>query len=210
MVTLFFLRHGESEYNAQGLIQGQTDISLSQKGMQQARLLARRLQKTTKVSHIISSDLKRTQQTCDIFREYFSVPYVMDSRWREIFWGNWEKQNWQELRKKAEFKKYLSQWYTYKEHQGESWQDVTERVKPCLQEMFNDSEEKQILVVTHGGIIRVCLLELLGLPKQYYSFVIENASITEFEKKENRWIAKRINDFAHVEITDTENTTRLI
>lgn len=197
--VLYLIRHGETTYNSEGLTQGQSDVPLSEYGKTQVRILAERLQKTIRVDCLISSDLTRAQESAAILQEYFSVPLTLDSRWREIFWGNWEKKAWVELKKTPQFVQYLADWYGYKGHGGESWEDLAVRIRPALTDIAQQYADQRIVVLTHGGVIRIALFEILQLVHRYYSITIDNASISEAIFRENRWTVKRINDIAHLE-----------
>jgi broad specificity phosphatase PhoE len=204
-IILYLIRHGESAYNSQGLIQGQCDVLLSDKGRRQVCTLGERMKKTTPVDMIITSDLVRAQETAKILSAYVPVSPIVDRRWREIFWGSWQGRTWQEIVKLPEFAVYLQEWYTYQGHGGESWQEVGSRIRGALDDIERQHFGKRIAIVTHGGTSRVTLIEALRLPPRYYPFNSDNASITELVFEEKRWRLRRLNDAAHLEGSTLED-----
>lgn len=205
MINLYLIRHGQSQYNSQGLIQGQRDISLSDNGRSQVRALAKRLQLTSSIDLIITSDLKRASETAAIINEYIPSPVVSDARWREILWGDWEGKSWPEVAHHPTFKTYLEEWYEYRGHGGESWSQTAQRVAAALAEIEQTCEGKRVAVVTHGGLSRIALIVALKLTPRYYPFSSDNTSITELWLQDKVWRLKRLNDSAHLENTGLED-----
>jgi broad specificity phosphatase PhoE len=74
------------------------------------------------------------------------------------------------------------------------------RIRKALQNIYEQYITKNILVVTHGGSIRLAIMEALKLPSRHYPFIFENTSITELVYKENRWWLSRMNDASHLEL----------
>src|SRR5919206_1493774 len=89
MTTLLLVRHGETDWNAEGRLQGHTDRPLNEHGRRQAKELAGRLAGED-VHAIYASDLARAKETAEILGERLGLPVVVDSDLREKNWGNWE------------------------------------------------------------------------------------------------------------------------
>ena len=87
MITLYIVRHGETEENANGILQGHLQGHLTELGRQQARDLRERIAKEIRPEHIESSDLQRTLDTADILNEAWGVPVVASPLLRERDWG---------------------------------------------------------------------------------------------------------------------------
>ena len=86
---IVFVRHGETAYNASGRYQGHTQISLNERGFQQAHVVAQRL-RYTRFDALYSSDLLRAIQTADAIAQYHSLPVIQHAGFREIDVGLWE------------------------------------------------------------------------------------------------------------------------
>src|SRR5690242_8696605 len=89
MATLLLVRHGETDWNAEGRLQGQTDRPLNEYGRRQARELAERLAGDGVVA-IYASDLSRAKETAEIVGGRLGLPVVVDPDLRERNWGTWE------------------------------------------------------------------------------------------------------------------------
>ena len=89
MTTLLLVRHGETDWNAEGRLQGHTDRPLSDYGRGQARGLAEELE-GEELEAIYASDLARARETAEIVGERLGLPVVLDPDLREKDWGTWE------------------------------------------------------------------------------------------------------------------------
>jgi probable phosphoglycerate mutase len=140
----WFLRHGETDYNAQGLSQGALDISLNANGRAQAAaagpLLAGR-----GIIGIISSPMVRTRETTDIVNQSLNLPVSFEPDLREVIFGGMEG-------------KPLSPWFTswmdgsYTPEGAESFAALTARIEAVLTRLL--ALPGPILIVAHGGVFR--------------------------------------------------------
>ena len=148
MTTLLLVRHGETDWNAEGRLQGQTDRPLSDYGRRQARQLAEELE-SEELEAIYSSDLARARETAEIVRERLGLPVVLDPDLREKDWGTWEGLTSVE-RDRVEFV-------------GESTEAHRDRMLRSLRRISESHPgDGQVLVVTHGGSMRRVQTAALG------------------------------------------------
>src|SRR5262252_2076150 len=89
MTTLLLVRHGETDWNAEGRLQGHTDRPLSDFGRRQARALADELAGDSIVA-VYASDLSRARETAEIVAAQLGLEVALDPRLREKDWGTWE------------------------------------------------------------------------------------------------------------------------
>jgi broad specificity phosphatase PhoE len=148
MTTLLLVRHGETDWNADGRLQGQTDRPLSDYGREQARQLAEELDDEG-LEAIYSSDLSRARETAEIVGERLGLPVVLDPDLREKDWGNWEGLTAVE-RDRVEFV-------------GESTGAHKERILRALRRISERHPAGRVLVVTHGGSMRRVQVAALGM-----------------------------------------------
>lgn len=148
MTELLLVRHGETDWNAEGRLQGHTDRPLSEYGRSQASRLAADLEGED-VEAIYSSDLARARETAEIVGERIGLPVVLDPGLREKDWGNWEGLTAVE-RDRVEFV-------------GESTEAHQERMLQALQRIAERHPAGRVLVVTHGGSMRRVQTVVLGL-----------------------------------------------
>jgi broad specificity phosphatase PhoE len=148
MTTLLLVRHGETDWNADGRLQGQTDRPLSDFGRRQARQLADDLA-NEELAAVYSSDLSRARETAEIVAERLGLPVVLDPDLREKDWGTWEGLTAVE-RDRVEFV-------------GESTEAHQERILRALRRIAGRHPgDRSVLVVTHGGSMRRVQTAALG------------------------------------------------
>jgi len=166
---IWLVRHGLTDWNTQQRFCGHSDVPLSAQGRVQARWLAQRLQEE-KISTIYTSDLARARETAEIIasRRTQEVPVNLSAAWREIDFGAWEGLTYAEIAER--FKDQLG-FFTdpvqYSPLGGESLAYVLQRVQAELAVIAcsgNLPVEGDLVIVSHGGPLRVLLCSLLGVP----------------------------------------------
>jgi glucosyl-3-phosphoglycerate phosphatase len=161
-VKLLLVRHGESVWNAQRLLQGQRDLSLSEKGRIQAQQL-RPVVQAHAPEHVLSSDLARAQETAHLLG--YTQP-GLETVWREAFLGDWEGASIETLRQ-TQSEKYRA-WRDgmFDPPNSEGFAKFRERIKHAI-DALSSLPVSSVLVVTHGGVVRAALQALFALsPKQ--------------------------------------------
>src|SRR3954451_7890805 len=148
MTTLLLVRHGETDWNAEGRLQGHTDRPLSDYGRSQAQQVAEELG-GEELEAIYSSDLARARETAEIVGERLGLPIVLDPDLREKDWGTWEGLTPVE-RDRVEFV-------------GESTEAHQERILRALRRIAERHPGGRVLVVTHGGSMRRVQTAALGM-----------------------------------------------
>lgn len=157
--TIYFIRHGETEWNRLGRLQGQMDIPINPAGRGQAKrnggVLAEVLDAADGID-FVASPLTRTRQTMEILRAVIGLDergYRTDDRLVEIRFGVWEGLSWVDLKRdqRAAVRARRADPFNYVVPGGESYAMVTKRVLDWLGDV-----ERDTVVVAHGGIMR-CL-----------------------------------------------------
>jgi broad specificity phosphatase PhoE len=149
VTTLLLVRHGETDWNADGRLQGHTDRPLSDFGRRQAQQLAAELE-GEELEAIYSSDLARARETAEIVAERLGLPVALEPDLREKDWGNWEGLTAVE-RDRVEFV-------------GESTEAHQQRMLRALQQISERHPgQGRILVVTHGGSMRRVQTAAMGM-----------------------------------------------
>jgi len=148
VTTLLLVRHGETDWNFDGRLQGHTDRPLSDFGRRQARQLADELA-DEELEAIYASDLARARETAEIVGERLGLATVLDPDLREKDWGTWEGLTAVE-RDRVEFV-------------GESTEAHQERILRALRRIAERHPGGRVVVVTHGGSMRRVQTAALGL-----------------------------------------------
>ena len=148
--TYFFVRHGQTDWNVQGKVQGHTDIPLNDIGKQQARTLKKMLDEI-RFSACISSDMQRAVETASIVVENYSFDVSKDSTLRTTHYGVFEGASWEEFNKMTPEQRAFIE------------QEQDERIKKFLTDKAQNASEKNVLVVTHGSVMCRLLIVVLNL-----------------------------------------------
>ncbi len=185
--TLIMVRHGESEWNREGRIQGQSDPELTGLGRAQARQVAERLAMEA-VDCIYSSDSKRAANTAAAIAQKLHLPITHDQRLREISVGSWEGLLFTEA--EVMYPEEYVAWrkdFSRARGGGESRVELTVRAWSAVAEIVAAYPGKNIVIVSHGGTIQAIAAHILQLPPANYGFLrgLENCSMTWLEFSEN-------------------------
>lgn len=169
-MKVYVVRHGVTELNKKGIINGHIDDPLAKEGIEQAKAVALILPKTIK--RIYSSSLGRAKQTAEIINEQFNVPITFHDELKEVNFGFLNGKTFL-----PEYKKrHVAQDYDWRPS-GECFEDVRKRVLKILKIVRDENKDGEALIVGHGGTIR--LMTLLESGKTLES--IENASLFTFD-----------------------------
>ena len=167
--VLYFIRHGETDWNFDGRLQGQSDTSLNAVGREQAAGVGDRLRDAglrPEALPWLVSPLERATCTAELARKRLGLDpldYGRDDRLKELSFGLWEGFTWRELRQRepAAFAQRAACKWLFQPPGGESYAMATERVTAWLASLHRAS-----IVVSHGGIARVLMVLLGGATRE--------------------------------------------
>lgn len=178
-MILGLVRHGETDWNLVGRIQGQTDIPLNETGLMQAEKLANRLfSEQQKWDYIITSDLLRAKQTGEVIANKLNIPVLAaDARLRERHFGEIEGTT------KAE---RIAKWgedLVFTDVGAETFEALEQRTIALFTELYKAYPHARILCITHGGLIARVLIHLF---KGIEDKRIGNMSLSIFDYSPNK------------------------
>jgi broad specificity phosphatase PhoE len=161
-MELAVVRHGRTEWNAQGRFQGQIDVPLDASGRAQALALEARL-RAEPFEVAVASDLLRARHTAETILVGRGLPLQLDPRWREMAFGAWEGLTWDEILRadpslRSEDGARPS---AYAPPGGETFAVLCARVAAALADL-RASGVASALIVTHAGPLHALLQTLLG------------------------------------------------
>ena len=163
-MTVFLVRHGETEWNRQRRYQGWSDSPLTDRGIAQAEAIGRRLRTLPEAAaaEIVASPIGRAHRTAEIIAACLgrSAPPRLDERLREISLGSWDGLNRVDIRSRmgAGFAEF--EWY-FRTPDGESYDGFAERIAAWLEEQG----DRPVIAVSHGVVTRVLRGLYAGLPR---------------------------------------------
>lgn len=194
MTQFYFIRHGQTKANVLKMKQGtiNSEITyLNDNGQKQAETLRDHFD-ISFADRIISSPLDRTKQTTEILNQKAQLPVSFDKRLLEISYGQWDGQKNADLRKQHP-DAYNNYWddvlpmYVKYAQDGETFDDVINRVHEFLIEATNKYPNDKIICVTHGFTIKASALDVLkpkdpmSLPEPRNTSVTKITSVSDKE-----------------------------
>ncbi len=198
--TVFLLRHGETQFNAEKRVQGQLQNPLNAKGKKQAKKL-HRLFEMIPVDAVYSSPLKRAIQTATIVFPGQAIQTEVGFRERE--YGILEGMKWESAKKN--YPKEIKQYEKNRDLHikgAESTEQVQARAKKSIKKIIKQYSGKKIAVVGHGFLNKALLAALLGWSKEKMAKTHQfNASINELVLENKKWKLVKTNSTEHLEST---------
>lgn len=211
---LWLVRHGQTDWNAQRRIQGHTPTELNATGRQQAELLSQWFAERH-FSAIWSSDLPRALQTAQIIAARQSCPMTVTPQLRERNLGAFEGKTWDEVRTlRADLSGSSTNNGDLADWTGvpgvESDQQLWDRTRAVLDAMSEAENGKDMMAVTHGGVLKHVLWHVLGLaagaPRR---FGLSNGLTAVLEKRGDNYYLVSLLDIemlmGHTSGADTAN-----
>ncbi|WP_288473702.1 2,3-diphosphoglycerate-dependent phosphoglycerate mutase GpmB [uncultured Pantoea sp.] len=192
MLQVYLVRHGETVWNAERRIQGQSDSPLTEKGEQQARQVGERV-KQLGITHVIASDLGRTRRTAEIIADACGCGVTLDARLRELNMGVLEKRPLDGLT--AEEEQWRATLVNGTEGgripQGESMTEMATRMHAALNACLDLPAGSRPLLVSHGMALGSLVSTILGLPAYAERRLrLRNCSLSRVDYQQSAWLAE--------------------
>ncbi len=182
------MRHGETEWNAAGRLQGRTDIPLNETGMQQAEACGEYL-KTFNWDVMLTSPLERARQTAEIMNRSLQLPLYEINEFIERDFGDAEGMNMQEIIAAFPDRKYPNK---------EDGSTLLERIMLGLDKINEQYQDSEVLLVTHGAVINTLFASLSDGKYGRNKLKLENASISNLRYHEDKWDVIEFNQCSHL------------
>lgn len=201
MITLWLVRHGMTDWNAEKRYQGQTDVPLNALGEEQAQKIAGRLA-SERLHAVVSCDLSRTRTIAQkIAVHHPRVKAVqVEPDLREAHFGVFEGLRYKDVM--AQYPQMAEAWFADPDmppQGGERLSDVADRIHRTVDALLAQHTRGQVAIVGHDGALRLVLTYLLEMPTaQYWRFNMDAGSITRVNVYPGGAILVRLNDVGHL------------
>ena len=198
---LYLLRHGQTDFNVQGIVQGSgIDSDLNDRGREQARQFWEAYQHIP-FARVYTSNLKRTGQSVRRFIEK-GLPHESYAALNEISWGTREGSRITP-QEDAEYARVLAAWQAGDDHAhlpgGESPAQVAARQRPFIELLRSRPEDEIVLVCLHGRALRVLLCQLMGYPLRCMDgFEHQNLCLYKLHSTGSRYTIRNFLDVSHL------------
>ncbi|MFC1908008.1 histidine phosphatase family protein [Chloroflexota bacterium] len=199
MTEIILARHGETEWNVEGIFRGRIDIELNETGIKQTELLAEYLS-DLKIDAIYSSPLKRVLKTAEVIAGYHKLNIEIAPGLIDFDYGEWQGLPHQEVRDK--YRELYAEW-TKNPHlvtmpAGESLNDVRKRAIRLVDNIMAEYEGTVVLV-SHRVVNKVLICALLGLDNSHFWDIRQDTcGITTFTYQNERFILTEHNNTSYL------------
>lgn len=198
---VYLIRHGATDWNHAGRIQGHLDPPLNAEGRAQAHLVGRRLA-TCGATALYSSDLLRAYHTASIIGAETGLRVIQKTGLREMHFGSWQGLTSPQIRQRDPhgYAARKADPYYVAPAGGETWQRFYDRCVHALHEVLATTAAEKVIVVAHGGVLTVLGLRALGHDyRARRTFGIANCSLHTIAISGDQWRAVALNDVAHLQ-----------
>jgi len=189
VLKIYLTRHGETEWNIQGKLQGWNDSNLTENGIEGAYALHHHLSDIN-IDAIYSSPLGRAMKTSEIIAGERGIEIIEEPNFKEVYLGDWEGRTGIEL-EELYSEQYYNFWHAphlYRTEKGESFSRVQDRAIGAIHKIVETRKSGNILIVTHGVTLKLILayFESRSLEDLWKSKFVKNTSLSliEFDGEE--------------------------
>lgn len=200
MTKILLVRHGATALNSAQMFVGQRDAELSTLGQSQVKKLSERLA-TEKIDTIYSSDLRRAMTTAQTIAAKHSLGIIKCPELREVDYGKFEGLTFEQITQLyPKLAGLLSKWdIRLKFPDGESVEELRQRVNKFLERLKNLDQEQTILITAHGGPLRLIICSLLGIdPRHWRQMHLDLASLSIVNIYSEVAVLSLLNDTSHL------------
>jgi broad specificity phosphatase PhoE len=162
VTTFLIARHAAHDWLGRGFAGRQPDVSLNAQGLREADALVQRLHGVP-VHAIYCSPQPRTQQTAAPIARERDLPIRVDAAFDEVDLGDWQGRSFEEVRDQAAWKHWLARRGSAQPPGGEPFAQVPQRATAGLRRLLDAHPDQQVLVVSHGDVIKAMVAQVLGL-----------------------------------------------
>ena len=180
---LILVRHGESEGNRDRRFTSSATVPLTVLGREQARVAARRIKAQFQLELVIASPFVRARQTAEIIASELALSTEIDDDFHEQSLGELAGQSYDAMREHPEYD--LLRYWEWRAPAGESLQEVRERTGPALDRIAAKSAGRQIIIVSHGGVMASLWAHVTG--RWEAARIPPNAGIVIVERHDGRY-----------------------
>ena len=201
-MEIYFVRHGQTEWNVERRMQGQNDSALTEKGVAESIALGERLSEIC-FDGVWCSPLGRTKHSLQLILGEKRLPVRYDDRLLEIDLEMWEGRTKNELEQDSVNEKLVHAFWNspdkFTPEWGESFEDVQERIIDFFSELVARHNCKRVLVVTHTTVIKtfLCYLTQTPLSELWKTKAIYPSSLTTLNYEDENWKIELEGDIEH-------------
>lgn len=200
MTQLYLTRHGQTEWNLEGRMQGSKDSPLTTLGRNQAIQLGKWLQNTN-IDEAYSSSSERAFHTSKLILGDRDIPLTAMDELKEMNFGIWEGQTFDFIKNtyKEQYNYFWNTPHLLKDFPGETFEDLRLRVVSTINKIVKENDDKNILIVTHAIALKTLMsyFEKLPLYKLFDDRMIHPTSLSVVQFRDNKYEIIKYADTEH-------------
>lgn len=178
-MEIYIVRHTTPDIE-KGICYGQADLDLARTFPKEANAILKEVPGYENFK-VVSSPLKR----CSLLAKRFNDVIVIDDRLKELDFGDWELQKWDDIPEK-DINPWMQDFVNVAVPNGESYVDLASRTNEFFEELKHSNDTNNLILVTHAGVIRAFLSNLLEIPlKKSFSLKLEYGDCFHLKKENN-------------------------
>ncbi len=201
MSRWLLVRHGQTDWNARGLLQGHTDVPLNNVGRDQARRLGQRLA-AVGLDAAYSSDLLRCSQTSELVVAGRDLDVSHTEHLREQAYGRWEGKSFSSIRDADPdlYAAMVEDYTSFTPPRGEDFRAVEARSAAFADDVLQRHPSGNLLIVGHGAALRTLITHMTRLPVEAgWRFKVDSCSLTALDVGVKPAVVMVLNDTSHLD-----------
>ncbi|MGI2326832.1 histidine phosphatase family protein [Planococcus sp. YIM B11945] len=187
MTIICLVRHGETDWNAEGRLQGSMDIPLNQNGIMQAKACSEHLQEVP-WDFVVTSPLQRAKDTAEIINGNLNLPLIVMDEFMERHFGDAEGMTLEDRRAIFPDKKYPNQ---------ETKLSLNTRLMEGIKKINDQFANSRVLLVAHGAVIDA-ILNAFSVGEEETFTRLQNGCISHIHFEQDNWQVKGVNEVSHL------------
>lgn len=198
MTEIYFTRHGQTVWNLTKRLQGSANSELTEEGIERAKILSERL-KAVDLDCIYTSPIKRAYETALILKGNKDIDVICEEGLRELSFGEYEGHTEEELLKEGrgqEIAKIFNGEMNVKCPKGETLEELYKRVGIALDNILAKSDNKKILIVSHGMALKA-IVNYFRKDKGFYKEIMGQVTLSKVISDNGQFKFEFINDGSH-------------
>lgn len=204
LLRILLIRHGQTEWNRVERFRGRVDLDLNEQGKKQATLLANKINNDGyNIKYIITSPLKRAQQTANILAEYNHFSVRVEEGLIDINYGDWQGLSPEEANERFPelYSLWLNEPQTLRFPHGEGLNDVCQRATQVIKQLINESNNTTLVMVSHKVVCKVLMCYFMGLELNNFWRVEQDVcALNHIEVEGSLFRVRLVNDICHLKL----------
>lgn len=185
-MKLYLIRHGQTDWNIRGKIQGSIDTELNETGLKQAKEMSSKIiEKKYRINKIYSSKQKRALKTAEVLSKSINADYCSVEGLEEMNLGEWQGLSWEEVQSKypVEYGQWLQNRRYMGPPNGESYDEMLNRALKAIRKIISENSS-DVAIITHNAVIMCIQCYITNTPfEDMLNFKAENTSIVEIDSE---------------------------